>query len=444
MLNETTKDRLADAIGRAELGDNGLHKSASGDPPTAEKLSDAEAEAEQRAAFTPIGSQPGNGAERRAERSCEQDLVHAKGVEHQLGHTNGAEHLTEPSSMPESSSQSFFGQLRGVCCGLCCIGLAAATFGASLGSLLPADGPPSSSTLAPAAALAHCVSTLLLRFLERGFGITLHTRHCRQLTAAFVFGMAFVHVSAPAAVLLALLELTVCPTRLLWAPAPKRPSNTNAESKKKTTGKLKGIASNSAARYSSDAHGTLTCEFVGEISDRVRPLDDGCPVRTRAQVRFLWTWNGRTGGQESQEVVARADHVFDRASVPLPDEWFPTLRFAELPQIANKSADAALRGCRRPSEDDTSLSKAFLAAVHCECVGVARPFAEARCVSGYAAGMELWFDENGQRQMYMLVAELDGASCRSSSSCRIVLSKLPLREDISSMKAYRFYLFALG
>lgn len=83
MLNETTKDRLADAIGRAELGDNGLHKSASGDPPTAEKLSDAEAEAEQRAAFTPIGSQPGNGAERRAERSCEQDLAHAKGAEHQ-------------------------------------------------------------------------------------------------------------------------------------------------------------------------------------------------------------------------------------------------------------------------------------------------------------------------------------------------------------------------
>ena len=274
---------------------------------------------------------------------------------------------------------------------------------------------------------------------ERGFGITLHTRHCRQLTAAFVFGMAFVHVSAPAAVLLALLELTVCPTRLLWAPAPKRPSNTNAESKKKTSGKLKGIASNSAARYSSDAHGALTCEFVSEISDRVRPLDDGCPVRTHAQVRFLWAWNGRAGGQESQEVVARADHVFNRASVPLPDEWFPTLRFAELPQIANKSADAALRGCRRPSEDDTSLSKAFLAAVHCECVGVAKPFAEARCVSGYAAGMELWFDENGQRQMYMLVAELDGASCRSSSSCRIVLSQLSSHRHMTVRYRHRVW-----
>ncbi len=310
---------------------------------------------------------------------------------------------------------------------------AAVVYGATLREVFPVE--PALGCIALASIAAQLASKFALMLAQCALGVGGHSRHCRQWTAAYTFSASIFHSPLYVAVLLAIAVLACCPTCCLWFPE---------RSDRNTFGKLKGIASNSATRYSSDAHGALTCECVGEISDRVRPLDDGCPVRAGAQVRFLWTWNGRTGGQESQEVVARADHVFDRASVPLPDEWFPTLRFAELPQIANKSADAALRGCRRPSEDDTSLSKAFLAAVHCECVGVAKPFAEARCVSGYAAGMELWFDENGQRQMYMLVAELDGASCRSSSSCRIVLSKLPLREDISSMKAYRFYLFALS
>ena len=74
-------------------------------------------------------------------------------------------------------------------------------FSIILREVIPGDGPPPSSLLLPAAALAYYVARSWVRFIETAAGFGLHTIHCRLLTTACVFSATVVHLPVATAIL---------------------------------------------------------------------------------------------------------------------------------------------------------------------------------------------------------------------------------------------------
>ena len=168
-------------------------------------------------------------------------------------------------------------QLWSLWCGLCCIGVATIAFGTSLGSLLPRDHPPSSSDLLPAAVIAHCVNIVALKCMRHGFGVTFHTKYCRQLTAAIAFSVVFVYVSVPAALVLASLELTICPARCLWFP------------KKRPAAAQHGVVASGAATKQSRKSSAASEDIIGR------------PVLYRYAVEWGTYWKIRGAGRSFKD-----------------------------------------------------------------------------------------------------------------------------------------------
>ena len=110
---------------------------------------------------------------------------------------------------------------------------------------------------------------------------------------------------------------------------------------------------------------------LGGIS--LRPARATCGQEIDCTAKFLWTERG-PHGEQREEVLARVRNIIRRKQVPVPNNWFPKLRFAELPGLANRSVDKV-------------TTRQRLDSVQCICVDIVKPISAAAGYSGLFPGM---------------------------------------------------------